>query len=35
MEKIGMIYDPASDFLHPALPPDHKLARQVLYRIQP
>ena len=34
MEKIGMTYDPDSDFLHPALPPDHKLARHVLYRVQ-
>jgi RimJ/RimL family protein N-acetyltransferase len=33
MEKIGMTRDPDGDFLHPALPPDHKLARHVLYRI--
>lgn len=34
MEKIGMSRDPTGDFLHPALPPDHKLALHVLYRIQ-
>jgi RimJ/RimL family protein N-acetyltransferase len=34
MEKIGMRHDPDGDFLHPALPPEHKLARHVLYRIQ-
>ena len=34
MEKIGMTRDPDGDFLHPALPPDHKLARHVLYRIR-
>jgi RimJ/RimL family protein N-acetyltransferase len=34
MEKIGMSRDPDGDFLHPALPPDHKLARHVLYRIE-
>ena len=34
MEKIGMTYDPDGDFLHPALRPDHKLARHVLYRIE-
>lgn len=33
MEKIGMTRDPAEDFLHPALPADHKLAPHVLYRI--
>jgi RimJ/RimL family protein N-acetyltransferase len=33
MEKIGMRYDPAGDFLHPRIAPDHKLARHVLYRI--
>ena len=33
MEKIGMIRDPEDDFLHPALPGDHKLAPHVLYRI--
>jgi RimJ/RimL family protein N-acetyltransferase len=34
MEKIGMTRDPDGDFLHPSLPPDHKLARHVLYRIR-
>jgi RimJ/RimL family protein N-acetyltransferase len=33
MEKLGMTRDPADDFLHPALPADHPLARHVLYRI--
>ena len=33
MEKIGMTRDPREDFLHPRLPPDHKLARHVLYRL--
>ena len=32
MEKIGMTYDPADDFDHPALPPGHPLRRHVLYR---
>jgi RimJ/RimL family protein N-acetyltransferase len=35
MEKIGMRQDPDGNFLHPALPPDHKLAPHVLYRIEP
>lgn len=34
MEKIGMTRDPRDDFMHPSLPPDHKLARHVLYRIR-
>jgi RimJ/RimL family protein N-acetyltransferase len=34
MEKIGMTRDQAADFLHPSLPPEHKLARHVLYRIR-
>jgi len=34
MEKIGMRHDQDADFLHPALPPEHKLARHVLYRVQ-
>jgi ribosomal-protein-alanine N-acetyltransferase len=34
MEKIGMVRDAAGDFLHPAIPPDHKLAPHVLYRIE-
>lgn len=33
MEKIGMTRDPADDFVHPKLPPGHKLAPHVLYRI--
>jgi RimJ/RimL family protein N-acetyltransferase len=33
MEKIGMVHDTAGDFVHPRLPPGHKLAPQVLYRI--
>lgn len=33
MEKIGMRRDPADDFLHPVLPPDHRLRPHVLYRI--
>ena len=33
MEKIGMTRDSADDFLHPRLPPEHKLARHVLYRL--
>ena len=32
MEKIGMIYDPSSDFCHPDLPHDHALSQHVLYR---
>ena len=33
MEKIGMVRDKDSDFLHPSLPPGHKLAPHVLYRL--
>ena len=33
MEKIGMTYDPADDFIHPGLPVGHKLAPHVLYRM--
>jgi RimJ/RimL family protein N-acetyltransferase len=33
MEKIGMKHDQDGSFLHPLLPPEHKLARHVLYRI--
>lgn len=33
MERIGMTRDPAEDFDHPNLPPDHRLLRHVLYRI--
>ncbi len=33
MEKIGMTRDPDGDFLHPALPEDHRLRAHVLYRL--
>lgn len=33
MERIGMRHDPDGDFDHPAIAPDHELARHVLYRI--
>jgi RimJ/RimL family protein N-acetyltransferase len=33
MEKIGMVYNPADDFDHPALPEGHPLRRHVLYRL--
>lgn len=33
MRRLGMHRDPADDFLHPALPPDHPRARHVLYRL--
>ena len=33
MEKIGMTRDPGEDFMHPKLPPEHKLAKHVLYRL--
>ncbi|MGC2191571.1 MAG: GNAT family N-acetyltransferase [Candidatus Dormiibacterota bacterium] len=33
MERLGMHRDPADDFDHPRLPPDHRLSRQVLYRL--
>ena len=32
MEKIGMRHQPADDFDHPTLPPEHR--RHVLYRIR-
>lgn len=32
MERIGLAYDPAEDFDHPALPAGHALRRHVLYR---
>ncbi|GAA5235305.1 GNAT family N-acetyltransferase [Verticiella sediminum] len=32
MERIGMQRDVGGDFLHPALAPEHRLARHVLYR---
>jgi RimJ/RimL family protein N-acetyltransferase len=34
MEKLGMTYDPAADFLHPAVPVDHPRAPTVLYRLR-
>ncbi len=34
MEKINMTYDPADDFLHPNIDPQHMLASHVLYRIK-
>jgi RimJ/RimL family protein N-acetyltransferase len=33
MERIGMSRDPADDFEHPKLPPDHPLRPHVLYRV--
>jgi RimJ/RimL family protein N-acetyltransferase len=33
MEKIGMVHDPAADFLHPNLPETDPLRPHVLYRI--
>lgn len=33
MQRLGMHHDPADDFDHPALPPGHRLARHVLYRM--
>lgn len=32
MERVGLVHDPAGDFDHPALPPDHPLRPHVLYR---
>ncbi|MCL4414966.1 MAG: GNAT family N-acetyltransferase [Actinobacteria bacterium] len=32
MRRLGMTHEPAEDFDHPSLPPDHRLARHVLYR---
>jgi RimJ/RimL family protein N-acetyltransferase len=34
MLRIGMTHDPADDFGHPRLPPDHRLHRHVLWRIK-
>ena len=34
MEKLGLSHDPADDFDHPLLPPGHRLARHVLYRLR-
>ena len=33
MKRIGMTRNPADDFDHPGLPPDHPLRRHVLYRL--
>ena len=33
MARLGMRYDPADDFDHPKLAPDHPLRRHVLYRL--
>ena len=33
MERLGMRRDPADDFDHPRLAPDHPLRRHVLYRL--
>lgn len=33
MEKIGMIYNPKDDFIHPSVPKNNPLAPHVLYRI--
>ena len=33
MEKLGMLRDPADDFDHPRMPPDHPRRRHILYRI--
>ncbi len=35
MERIGMRRDPADDFDHPGLSPDHRLREHVLYRASP
>ncbi len=32
MRRLDMTHDPTEDFDHPSLPPDHRLARHVLYR---
>jgi ribosomal-protein-alanine N-acetyltransferase len=33
MERLGMTRDPADDFEHPSLPPDHPQSPHVLYRV--
>lgn len=33
MQRLGMLRNPAEDFDHPGLPPDHPLRRHVLYRM--
>ncbi len=32
MERLGMSHDPADDFAHPRLGPEHRLSHHVLYR---
>jgi RimJ/RimL family protein N-acetyltransferase len=34
MEKIGLTHNSADDFDHPLLPPEHRVARHVLYRLR-
>jgi RimJ/RimL family protein N-acetyltransferase len=34
MQRLGMTHDPAEDFDHPRLEPDHRLYRHVLYRLR-
>jgi RimJ/RimL family protein N-acetyltransferase len=34
MARLGLSHDPAEDFDHPLLPPGHRLARHVLYRVR-
>ena len=33
MERLGMTRDPADDFIHPRLGPDHPLGAHILYRM--
>jgi RimJ/RimL family protein N-acetyltransferase len=33
MERLGMRHNPAEDFAHPSLPPEHSLSGHVLYRL--
>jgi RimJ/RimL family protein N-acetyltransferase len=33
MERIGMRHCPGEDFLHPLVPPGHRMRRHVLYRL--
>ena len=33
MQRLGMVRDPADDFLHPKVPADHRLQPHVLYRL--
>ena len=34
MKRLGMTRDPADDFVHPRLGPDHPLGHHILYRVQ-